>query len=56
MSISIYCILDAGNEEFLNSTKIVGDVLKEVLDNGTLDDLFFWLDNAYDCQDECKSR
>ena len=35
----------------------VGDVIKEVLDNGNLgNDLFFWLDHAYECQDECKSR
>ena len=53
----IFCFLDVGNEEFLNSTKIVGDVIKEVLDDGSLgDDLFFWLDYAYECQDECKSR
>ena len=51
------CILDIGNEEFLESTKIVGDRIKEVLDNGILgDDIYFWVDDEYECQDECKSR
>ena len=51
------CILDIGNEEFLEGTKIVGDHIKEVLDNGILgDDLTFWVDDEYECQDECKSR
>ena len=51
------CTLDIGNEEFLESTKIVGDRIKEVLDNGILgDDIYFWVDDEYECQDECKSR
>ena len=34
-----------GNEEFLESTKIVGDRIKEVLDNGILgDDIYFWVE------------
>merc|ERR1711956_122899 len=48
---------NVGNEEFLDSTKIIGDRVQEVSDNGILgDDLFFWLDEDYECQDECKSR
>merc|ERR1711971_1179601 len=48
---------DVGNEEFLDSTKIVGDRVQEVSDNGILgDDLFFWLDEDFECQAECKSR
>merc|ERR550534_1085047 len=48
---------NVGNEEFLDSTKIVGDRVQEVSDNGILgDDLFFWLDEDYECQAECKSR
>ena len=51
------CILDIGNEEFLESTRIVGDRIKEVLDNGIFgDDLSFWVDDKYECQDECNSR
>ena len=51
------CILDIGNEEFLENTRIVGDRIKEVSDDGILgDDLTFWVDDEYECQDECKSR
>ena len=57
MWILISCISDVGNEEFLDSTKIVEDRIQEVSDNGILgDDLFFWLDEDYECQAECKSR
>merc|ERR1712129_633123 len=52
-----FCYVYIGNEEFLDSTKIIGDRVQEVSDNGILgDDLFFWLDEDYECQDECKSR
>ena len=46
------CILDIGNEEFLENTRIVGDRIKEVSDDGILgDDLTFWVDDEYECQD-----
>ena len=58
MWILISCISDVGNEEFLDSTKIIEDRIQEVSDNGVGlgDDLSFWLDEDYECQAECKSR
>ena len=48
---------DVGNEKVLYNTKIKGDRLKEVCNDGSLGpDLSFYFDTHEECQAECESR
>ena len=58
-NILIQSSIDIGNEKVLQNTKIVGDQVREVLDNNDLGEtLEFWFEGEtyQSCQQECRKR
>ena len=57
--LNIKSSIDIGNEKVLQRTKIVGDHVREVLDNNDLGEtLEFWFEGETfeSCQQECRKR